>query len=176
MTTVSRFKASERLKLHGELGMWSISSLSFALIVSSVMTLGVPGTDDALVKLQIIFSFLALILSISSSGYRFGMRSERMHDCAIELNALARLMERVLHQGDYCEIEKLRERYDAILRSYENHNLNDYHRAKYQRFKKLYELKSYWFWLYWFEYQAKFIHYYFIIVASLGWVVFFAFS
>lgn len=171
LTGISRFKAAQRLQLHSELSTWSISAISFSLIVAAVMTRDLSTGHEFLSKLQIVFSFLTLILSVSLSGYRFGTRSEKMHECGVELNALARLVEEKIYNGQLEDkkesIEEFRERYEALLRSYENHTVNDYHRAKYSRFREIYNLTKTDYWIYLAEFHVKFIHYYLMIVLSL---------
>lgn len=157
ITTTSRFHAARRLRHHEGWSLWSISFASlFLLIVALFKPFGIRlQLNDGIVGLsQVIASSVILVVSILVNGSKFGERAEKMHSCALELNALTREVETALHSSVNSKaIDGLRAKYEAILAQHENHSDADFLRAKIRRAADYYGIR-------WHHRAQAFLQYY----------------
>lgn len=143
ITSSARFHASRRLRLHQTVSLWAVSVFSLVLIVVPLFEpFGVAvSLRTSIVNLvNVIAATAILVISILVNASNFAERAEKMHRCALELNALAREVElRVKEKGrEVSEIRDLQTRYDEILSRYENHSDIDYRVAQIKKAPEFY--------------------------------------
>jgi hypothetical protein len=147
ITTTARFHAARRLRSHEAWSLWSISFASlFLLVIPLFEPFGVKlQLATSVVGLsQVVASAVILVVSILVNGTKFGERAEKMHSCALDLNALTRSVERAIHSiATDDDIEKLRHAYEAILAKHENHSDTDFLIAQARRAPEYYNIKGY---------------------------------
>lgn len=143
ITASARFNAAHRLRTHAAVSLLSISLCSLAVVVISMLSpfgvvLAVPQSAADLAAAAI--SLLILVVSLLISGRKYGERAEKMHSCAVEINAVGRKLEAAVESGDTTEIERLADCYEEILRANENHKDPDYRAAQIQRYATHYKV------------------------------------
>lgn len=125
-TAKARFNCAKRFSTHQALSLWSLPLFSAGLIGMTLLSvlhirtnLDAPFYD----LLQIMLALLVLIISLVLSGNKYSDRSERMHRCALDINALCHqiLPHCVANQNDADVYNRTLEKYGAILNAYENH-------------------------------------------------------
>lgn len=125
-TAKARFNCAQRLSTHQALTLWSLPLFSAGLIGMTLLSalhirtnLAAPFYD----LLQIMLALLVLIISLVLSGNKYSDRSERMHRCALEINALCHqiLPDCVANRNNADVYNRTLEKYGAILNAYENH-------------------------------------------------------
>ena len=146
ITSSARFNASRRLRLHQDVSLWAVSVFSVVLIVVPLLEpFGVKtNLNSQLVNLlNIVAAIIILVISILVNSSNFAERSEKMHRCALELNALARDVElRIQEAGvEATNIKDLQARYDEILTRYENHEDMDFRVAQVKKAAEFYSIK-----------------------------------
>jgi hypothetical protein len=125
-TAKARFNAANRLSNHQSFSLWSLSLFSAGLIGMTLLSaLSIPTNLSVQYfnLLQIMLALLVLVLSLLLSANNFSERSEKMHRCGLELNALCHQLLPEC-QSDQVEPEIYKatlEKYGNILNSYENH-------------------------------------------------------
>jgi hypothetical protein len=90
-TAKARFNCAKRLSTHQNFSLWSLPLFSAGLIGMTLLSalhiqtnLSAPFYD----LLQIMLALFILIISLVLSANKYSDRSERMHRCALEVNAL----------------------------------------------------------------------------------------
>jgi hypothetical protein len=141
LTAACRFSATNRLRRHESLSLFSISMSSLAVVIVSLMEpfglkLAIPSNAVNLICAAL--SLMILVVSLMVSGYKYGERAEKMHAGAVEINSVARRLEPAVKAGDMPEIERLTEIYESILKIYENHRPVDYRVAQVNRYPEHY--------------------------------------
>jgi hypothetical protein len=125
-TGKARFNCAKRLSTHQALSLWSLPLFSAGLIGMTLLSalhirtnLAAPFYD----LLQIMLALLVLIISLVLSGNKYSDRSERMHRCALEINALCHqiLPDCAANRDNTDVYNRTLEKYGAILNAYENH-------------------------------------------------------
>lgn len=128
-TAKIRFVAANRLSTSHRYSEWSVTLASIVLIVIPLMDLagiGTPKDPRAVRAVEVTLAVAVLAFSLLLAHESYGLRSERMHQCGIELNTLAdeaSLMANVV-TSEQCLA--LVNRYQYILEKAENHSLSDY--------------------------------------------------
>lgn len=111
----------------------ALISASTSLIIVSIITALTPELSGKLKTIidtgQNCIPVVMLALSIMVSGARYGARSERMHDCAQELNHFRKLINfKIKHQQSKANSKKFSkdaEKYARIISKCENHSTID---------------------------------------------------
>lgn len=133
-TTKNRFAAQRRLEHHNKAVLWTITLSSIFLLVTPLAQgFGLKLTQDKTLIdfVQIILTIVILAVSIILSMANFAVRGERIHNCGMELNGLARrIYPKILLTTEDTEYEVVNKEYDDILRRYENHTKVDFMRTK----------------------------------------------
>jgi hypothetical protein len=171
VTSAARFHAAKRLRAHETWSLWSISLVSlFSLVLSLLepfkVTILLP--DNIIQLSQTVASVVILMVSFFVNGNKYGERSEKMHACALELNAISREIETELFQQNTDTIPKLRKRYEGILAKHENHSDIDFSDAIIRKAAAHYNIKSIdklWMKI---RYYAEFIPYAILILVAVS--------
>jgi len=125
-TAKARFNCATRLSRHQMLSLWSLPLFSAGLIgmtLLSVLHIQTNISPPFYDLLQIMLALLVLIISLVLSGNKYSDRAERMHRCALEVNALCHqiLPDCVANKESSDVYTRTLEKYGAILNAYENH-------------------------------------------------------
>lgn len=130
ITKGARFKASERNLVSGNLSSQTIVYLSAYLIILNLITIYkidfLPTlTNDQLGFASTSLSILILLYSQFETAKNHNVRSEKFHQCSLEIAELynelrmIKTFENVYNPED--KIRKVSEKYDEVLKKYENH-------------------------------------------------------
>jgi hypothetical protein len=125
-TAKARFNASIRLGSHQTYSLWSLSLFSVGLIgMTLVSALRIPTnlSGPHFNLLQIMLALLVLVFSLLLSANNYSDRAEKMHRCALELNALCHeILPDCQMQEEKSDVyRRTLDKYGNILNSYENH-------------------------------------------------------
>jgi hypothetical protein len=157
ITSTARFLASKRLRHHETWSLWAVTFASTVVLISSLLEpFGIcPQLPKNIVAIsQAIGSIVILLISMFVNGNKFGERAEKMHACAIALNALTRRVESAIHENKEPGVtDEARREYENILAQHENHNDTDFLIAKIHRASKYYGIN-------WFDRLRAKIEYY----------------
>lgn len=127
--------AARRLHLHNRWSQWTVAFVSVALLfIPLLQAFGVRTsgyTDPQLNVIQIMLAVTVFGLSLLLGFEEFGVKSERMHACATEVNRLAQEMLVHLPGSQQKYLEYL-DRYQNVVQRYENHQQVDYLMQKLQ--------------------------------------------
>lgn len=172
-TASSRFFAHDRLRRHHAASLWTIALFSVGLIVIPLIQtfdLNARFSVSYINFIQVVFAIVVLVISIMLNMSNFLARADRMHNCGMVLNALARKIEGRIEGG--CgeeEYQALVNEYNAILQAYENHSRIDYLFTK-RHMRNYYKLSvaqaAYYEILYW----LQFFPYVILLVFEVAWI------
>lgn len=129
-TATSRFFAHERLKAKVNASLWTITFFSMGLIfIPLIETFKLnPNVVPAHSSfIQIVLAIVILVISVILSMTNYSVRADRMHQCGMLLNALARKIHRYINEKATSEVYEIAAKeYDEILQRHENHASIDY--------------------------------------------------
>ena len=129
-TATSRFYAHDRLKNHHNAALWTIAFFSMGLIfIPLIATFGLESRFSTQYSsfIQVVLAIVILVISVILNMTNFSVRADRIHQCGIILNALARKIHRHVNDKSNSEIyDGLVKEYDDVLHRYENHSSLDY--------------------------------------------------
>lgn len=81
--------------------------------------------------IQVVLAIVILVISVLLNMTNFSVRAEKMHQCAMLLNSIARRLHRHIKDGSTPEeYEKIVKEYDDVLQRFDNHSTVDYLYAK----------------------------------------------
>ncbi|WP_225037103.1 SLATT domain-containing protein [Winogradskyella sp. SM1960] len=163
ITKGARFKASERTNIADNLSSQTIGYLSAYLIIFNLVNIYdisfiVKFTNDQLGFISTALSILILLYSQFENAKKHSIKSEKFHQCSLEIAELynelrmVKTFENVYNRED--KIKRISERYDEILKKYENHlpiDLADFRGTK----PKYFELN--WFEINWIRVKKYFL-------------------
>ena len=133
-TAACRFAANDRLKAHHNASLWTITFFSMGLIaIPLVETFGLKTnfSSNYTSFIQVVLAIVILVISVLLNMTNFSVRAEKMHQCALSVNTLARKVHRHLNdKSSAAKYEDLVKEYDNILQRIENHSRVDYLYAK----------------------------------------------
>lgn len=171
-TKGARFAASHRNYILHKLSSQSIGYLSAYLIIIGVVNMYgikfgyIEIPDNKIAFISTAFSILILLFSQLEGSESFILKSERHHNCSLDI---AELYNRLRYNKSFIdnpqlrknELEKINTEYDRILKKYENHLPIDY--LKFQLMKpeyfglkrlKRYRMRVYIYSVIYFKYHA----------------------
>lgn len=129
-TAASRFFAHDRLKAHQNASIWTITASSLILIIiplAQTFEIQYGFTNNQLNFIQVSLAITILVLSAILSMANFSVRAEKIHQCGMILNALARKIHRHISDKSGSDVyDQLAKEYDDTLQKYENHTPVDY--------------------------------------------------
>jgi hypothetical protein len=130
-TAKARFNCAKRLSSHQTYSLWSLSLFSTGLIgmtLISALNIRTNLSPPFYNLLQIMLALLVLVLSLLLSANNYSDRSEKMHRCALELNALCHeILPDCQTDREKPDVYKQTlDKYGNILNSYENHSNIDF--------------------------------------------------
>lgn len=185
-TKGARFSASHRNHTLNKLSSKSIGYLSAYLIIIGIVNLydinllGIKILDNEVGFISTAFSVLILLFSQLESSENFSLKSERYHNCSLDIAELytrARFIKNftINPTTKQNELLKISIDYDAILKKYENHLPIDY--LQFQLTKPEYFglnfIKIKWIWL---KYYVKvYAIYHLLIFGPLLTLIYIAF-
>ncbi|HCF8018117.1 SLATT domain-containing protein [Klebsiella aerogenes] len=132
-TANSRFNACRRLDFLDKSSNLALIVSSSSLIITSITIelLKNKVTFDSYISIgQLCIPILLLVLSILISSCKYGVRAEKMHECAQKLNHCSKLFEYKVAEknsnpeftmDEYIEYKSFCESYASILKGYDNH-------------------------------------------------------
>jgi hypothetical protein len=130
ITKGARFKASERNLISGNLSSQTIVYLSAYLIILNLITIYkipflISLTQNQLGFASTALSILILLYSQFETAKNHPVKSEKFHNCSLEIAELynelrmVKTFQNVYNPED--KIRKISEKYDGILKKYDNH-------------------------------------------------------
>lgn len=172
-TAKNRFAAQLRLEHHNKAVLWTITLSSIFLLVTPLAQgFGIKLTQDkALIDfVQILLTIVILAVSIILSMANFAVRGERIHNCGMELNGLARrIYPKIELNEEDPEYVNVNKEYDEILCRYENHTKVDFMRTKLQM-TQYYQSKLWEHPVFVIRYFSEFWLYFSILGAGAYWI------
>lgn len=138
-TSRTRYIAARRLRSKDLRSSKAISFLSAYMIIftlSDYLFLShlEQYNGNYILLLNVTFSLLILIFSQLESSASYGVKSVKFHECGLEISHLYKQLRRLKsryegHDKDehfYEELEIIDDKYDQVLKSYDNHELMDF--------------------------------------------------
>lgn len=135
-TQSSRFNADKRLKKKAKLSNISLAMLSAYLIIAGLISVYniKNGRDENLINYVITaLSILVLVFSQFENAQDYRLNAKIYHDCGLELSSLYNelrifktLKTKPSEYETYSFSKTLSEKYQSILKNYENHSSIDY--------------------------------------------------
>ncbi|UMB61155.1 SLATT domain-containing protein [Lutibacter sp. A80] len=135
-TKASRFNADKRLKLKAKLSNISLAFLSAYLIIASLISVYNinTGNNENIINYVITaLSILVLVVSQFENAQDYKLNARIFHDCGLELSILyndLRVFKTLKKKPSEYEIysfgKNLSEKYQNVLRNYQNHAPIDY--------------------------------------------------
>ncbi|MGI8437501.1 MAG: SLATT domain-containing protein [Chthoniobacterales bacterium] len=130
-TAKARFNCAKRLRAHETLSLWILPLFSAGLIgmtLLSALQIHTNLTPPLFNLLEIMLALLVLVISLILSANKYSDRAEKMHRCALEINALCHqiLPECVANPSNVTTYNTTADKYAAILDAYENHSDIDF--------------------------------------------------
>jgi hypothetical protein len=135
-TKGARFKADKRLKSKAKLSTISLAIISAYLIIASLISvynLGNGNNENIMSYVITALSILLLVVSQFENSQEYKLNARIFHDCGLELSELYNelrifktLKENPTHYETNRFIENLSERYQTVLKNYQNHAPIDY--------------------------------------------------
>lgn len=132
--------------------------------------LGSRFSPDYSSFIQVVLAIVILVISVILNMTNFSVRADRIHQCGMILNALARKVHRHINEssdsGTYDELVK---EYDAVLQRYENHSSIDYMFTK-NHMNNYY--KNPWYFPFYIRlrYGVQFLPYLFLLGLEVPWI------
>lgn len=133
ITTGCRFNAHARLKSINNLSNFSISLLSFVVVIISMITLVygdyIPKTMNVLLSfLSVSASVFIIIITLLEGAKNNSVAADRMHRCGIELLALYnRYQHHLESNATYPPKREFISEYNSVIARYpENHEETDF--------------------------------------------------
>lgn len=129
-TKGARFIASQRLSTLDKLSVVSVSFMSIYLIIFNIADRLIFSNcegykSDVFFILNIFMSIVILCLTLIISKEEYSKRSERHHQCGLEIGKLYKALRiaKTMGQDDTLKeaVEDIDERYQHVLEKYENH-------------------------------------------------------
>jgi uncharacterized membrane protein len=172
-TAKNRFAAQIRLEHHNKAVLWTITLSSIFLLVTPLAQgFGIKLTQEkALIDFaQILLTIVILAVSIILSMANFAVRGERIHNCGMELNGLARrIFPKLGLNKEDAEYVKVNKEYDEILYRYENHTTVDFMRTKLEM-SQYYQSQFWEYPVFVVRYYSEFWLYFSILGAGAYWI------
>lgn len=135
-TKGARFKADKRLKTKAKLSNISLAIISAYLIIASLISVYNIGNEDNgnIISYAITaLSILLLVVSQFENSQEYKLNARIFHDCGLELSELyneLRIFKTLKKKPSDYEIysfsKNLSERYQTVLKNYQNHSPIDY--------------------------------------------------
>ena len=135
-TKASRFNADKRLKIKAKLSNISLAFLSAYLIIASLISVYNinSGNNENIINYIITaLSILVLVVSQFENAQDYKLNARIFHDCGLELSVLyndLRIFKTLKKEPSEYEIyffgKNLSEKYQNVLRNYQNHSPIDY--------------------------------------------------
>jgi hypothetical protein len=136
IVTKAYFNAGERLqslKIWSEMSLATLSFLVIMLSLCNAYDLNLGCKPQSMGFISVVSAIFVLVYSILVSSRNYGVRSEKMHRCGLELNKLLRQIRLIVSvpanhtEKRYSELDKA---YSAILDRYDNYEDVDYLHGK----------------------------------------------
>jgi len=136
-TKGARFNAHRRFRTQGQLSIHTISWLSAYVFVATLATI-YPGLNLSEAHSHLItfitsaLAVLILVLSVLEGGKEYALKSERLHQCAIQLSGLYDEIKQWVENStsldtDHVFLAEAAKKYeDILMRTSENHETIDY--------------------------------------------------
>jgi hypothetical protein len=135
-TKGARFKADKRLKTKAKLSTISLAIISAYLIIASLISvynLGNGNNENIMSYVITALSILLLVVSQFENSQEYNLNARIFHDCGLELSELyneLRIFKTLRKNPTDYETnrfsESLSERYQTVLKNYQNHSPIDY--------------------------------------------------
>lgn len=140
VTKGSRFTAAKRLETQSSQSIWALSLFSAYLIIMSVMQITIPLDKLSINESHFTFISISLSILILTIGQivnksELKTRAKMFHKCALEIGEIYNELRIAKNKGadgsaDINKVEELNQRYQAILKGYENHKSIDYNKFR----------------------------------------------
>jgi len=175
ITSKNRFNASKRLADHNQAALVTITLMSLGLIAIPLIKefeLGAHFGTRYVDFFQLFLAIVVLVISVSINSANFGRRSEKLHDCGLELSNLARKIYGFVNDGGSREIyNDFVNAYYEILNRYENHKSIDF-RITQIDFPDQYSVNKWTRAMTWVLYKLDFSFYAMLVLIEFLWIYF----
>ncbi|MDH7911138.1 SLATT domain-containing protein [Winogradskyella sp. SYSU M77433] len=135
-TKAARFHADKRLKIKAKLSNISLAFLSAYLIIASLISvynINTGNNEDIINYIITALSILVLVVSQFENAQDYKLNAKIFHDCGLELSVLYNdlrvfktLKKKPSEYEQYTFGKNLSEKYQNVLRNYQNHSPIDY--------------------------------------------------
>ena len=135
-TKGARFAASHRNKIQNELSSKTLGYLSAYLTIVSLLAVYKipfdPIGENYLNFTLTALSILILIFSQFEAAKEFSIKSERFHQCSLEIGELynelriAKTFPNLSEENRFHWVIEISKKYDKVLQKYDNHNSIDF--------------------------------------------------
>ncbi|GAA3773122.1 MULTISPECIES: SLATT domain-containing protein [Flavobacterium] len=135
-TKASRFNADKRLKTKAKISNISLAFLSAYLIIASLISvynINTGNNENIINYIITALSILLLVVSQFENAQEYTLNARIFHDCGLELSTLyndLRMFKTLKHSPSEYEMytfaKNLSEKYQTVLRNYQNHSPIDY--------------------------------------------------
>lgn len=135
-TKGARFKTDKRLRTKAKISNITLAIISAYLIIASLISvynIGNGGNGNIINYAITALSILLLVVSQFENSQEYKLNARIFHDCGIELSALyneLRIFKTLKKKPSDFEVynfsKKLSERYQIVLKNYQNHSPIDY--------------------------------------------------
>lgn len=127
VTSICRYNASVRLKWESKIAFITTTLLSLGLIfipLIQIAKIPLVFSSDIFSVVQIFLAISVLVYSTIIANSKYDLRSDQLKDCGDKIKSLIRKLR--LSNNDENLINEIKEKYDYIATSVENHDRNDY--------------------------------------------------
>ena len=132
-TKAARFNADKRLKTKAKFSNISLAFLSAYLIIASLISVYNINTGNIINYIITALSILVLVVSQFENAQDYKLNARIFHDCGLELSILyndLRVFKTLKNKPSEYELytfaKNLSEKYQTVLRNYQNHSPIDY--------------------------------------------------
>ena len=132
-TKAARFNADKRLKTKAKFSNISLAFLSAYLIIASLISVYNINTENIINYIITALSILVLVVSQFENAQDYKLNARIFHDCGLELSILyndLRVFKTLKNKPSEYELytfaKNLSEKYQTVLRNYQNHSPIDY--------------------------------------------------
>jgi hypothetical protein len=179
ITKHSRYTASERLKNKHIYSQYTIAILSIYVLSLSIAPKFIFHSNqnlDSINFVNILLSICIIVVSLLESNNNYGLKAERLYNCANELNALLQQL-KMVPDGDanFSEkVELVSKQYSDILLKYnDNHSHHDYDLFRARNAKEFKDeiQQSILFWYYCKHYFMSYAFYLVLIIIPIIYII-----
>jgi len=128
-TSKTRFQASRRMIRHHRYSTLTVVLLSLGLILHSLISgysVSVHGSSNFSSLIQVFSSVAVLVYSLLIAKNDYSAKADKLYSCAAALGELKQQIFPLIEKGDSEKYNENLKNYQAILRQYESHAVDNF--------------------------------------------------